>query len=379
VQYGYDAEGKRITKSFLSGPSTVYVYDVFGSLAAEYSSAPLTTAPVCGTCYLSTDHLGSTRLVTGENGSVMARHDYLPFGEEIPSGYANRGADWAADDSVKQKFTGKERDAETQLDFFQARYYSAAQGRFNSPDPMNAGADPTNPQSWNGYAYVLNNPLASVDPDGLSCVQADDGSYVDDNDGLGCDAAGAGPNNPNDPGQGLNQGQTNAQTNAQQISIWDYLWTISTNEIPRYVENDTPLSDQARFVITATYVQTQKMADCIGVPLTTGGAGGALIVGGQPSAGFKSPVTGKLVGSSKPFATPGASGGSSTISSALRDALPQRLPMQVPTPVGGPGTGRALGVQGSNRLGAILGRYAPFVGIATTAYSLYKLNTCLAQ
>jgi RHS repeat-associated protein len=146
----------------------VYVYDVFGSLAAEYSSAPLTTAPVCGTCYLSTDHLGSTRLVTGENGSVMARHDYLPFGEEIPSGYANRGADWAADDSVKQKFTGQERDSETQLDFFQARYFSAAQGRFNSPDPGNAGADLLNPQSWNAYSYVGNDPLSFVDPTGES-------------------------------------------------------------------------------------------------------------------------------------------------------------------------------------------------------------------
>jgi RHS repeat-associated protein len=174
VQYSYDAEGKRITKSFLSGPSTVYVYDVFGSLAAEYSSAPLTTAPVCGTCYLSTDHLGSTRLVTGENGSVIARHDYLPFGEEIPSGYANRGADWAADDSVKQKFTGQERDSETQLDFFQARYFSAAQGRFNSPDPGNADADLMNPQSWNAYAYVNNNPLNATDPTGMFELKSPD-------------------------------------------------------------------------------------------------------------------------------------------------------------------------------------------------------------
>jgi RHS repeat-associated protein len=168
VQYSYDAESKRITKSFLSGPSTVYVYDVFGSLAAEYSSAPLTTAPVCGTCYLSTDHLGSTRLVTGENGSVIARHDYLPFGEEIPSGYANRGADWAADDSVKQKFTGQARDSETGNDFFNARYFNGALGRFLSPDPGNAGADLLNPQSWNGYSYVGNNPLARVDPTGMT-------------------------------------------------------------------------------------------------------------------------------------------------------------------------------------------------------------------
>jgi RHS repeat-associated protein len=65
-------------------------------------------------------------------------------------------------------FTGKERDGESGLDFFQARYYGAALGRFTSPDPMNAGADWYNPQSWNGYAYVLGNPLAMTDPSGLN-------------------------------------------------------------------------------------------------------------------------------------------------------------------------------------------------------------------
>jgi hypothetical protein len=47
------------------------------------------------------------------------------------------------------------------------RYLSGAQGRFQSPDPGNAGADPSNPQSWNGYAYVGNNPLSYTDPSGM--------------------------------------------------------------------------------------------------------------------------------------------------------------------------------------------------------------------
>lgn len=64
-------------------------------------------------------------------------------------------------------FTGKERDAETGMDYFGARYFSGAQGRFTSPDPLLSSGRPDNPQSWNRYAYVLNNPLRYTDPSGL--------------------------------------------------------------------------------------------------------------------------------------------------------------------------------------------------------------------
>lgn len=76
------------------------------------------------------------------------------------------------------EFTGKERDTETGLDYFLARYYSGAQGRFTSPDPDNAGSYADDPQSWNGYAYGRNNPLKFVDPDGLAyrvCQVGEDG------------------------------------------------------------------------------------------------------------------------------------------------------------------------------------------------------------
>jgi RHS repeat-associated protein len=81
------------------------------------------------------------RLVTDENGNTVGRHDYLPFGEEIAANAGGRDSTFGTQDFVNQKFTGKERDAETGLDFFHARYFSAALGRFNSPDPENAGAN----------------------------------------------------------------------------------------------------------------------------------------------------------------------------------------------------------------------------------------------
>ncbi len=174
--YRYDGDGRRVEK-ILPGGTTVYVYDGFGRLAAEYSNAAAAAAP-CRTCYLSWDHLGSTRLVTDQDGKVVARHDYLPFGEEILANTAGRGAEWGAgSDNIAQKFTGKERDVESGLDYFGARYYGSALGRFTSPDPDNAGSDPSNPQSWNAYSYVLNSPLSNTDPNGEDTCK--DGGYAD--------------------------------------------------------------------------------------------------------------------------------------------------------------------------------------------------------
>jgi len=109
-------------------------------------------------------------MVTDGQGQVVSRHDYLPFGEEIPAGNGGRTAQWGAADGVTQKFTGQERDQETDLDFFHARYFSAAQHRVLSRDPMNAGVDLFNPQSWNAYACVNNSPLSNTDPSGLGSM-----------------------------------------------------------------------------------------------------------------------------------------------------------------------------------------------------------------
>ena len=69
--------------------------------------------------------------------------------------------------SLSIEFTGKERDLETGLDYFGARYMSSAQGRFTSADPSNLSVDFWLPQTWNRYSYALNNPLAYVDENGL--------------------------------------------------------------------------------------------------------------------------------------------------------------------------------------------------------------------
>jgi RHS repeat-associated protein len=88
---------------------------------------------------------------------------------------------------VTTQFTGKERDAETGLDYFGARYFSGAQGRFTSPDPLPGW--PQDPQSWNMYAYGRNNPLKYVDSDettyrvcdadGKNCRDITDAEFAD--------------------------------------------------------------------------------------------------------------------------------------------------------------------------------------------------------
>ena len=101
---------------------------------SEYSTTP--PAMPCGRCYLTPDALGTTRLITSQSLTSVAFHDFLPFGEEIPSGLDGRSSLYGGSDQVMEKFTGKERDAETGLDFFNVRYMSSAQGRFTCPDPF---------------------------------------------------------------------------------------------------------------------------------------------------------------------------------------------------------------------------------------------------
>ena len=165
-QYYYDSDGKRVKKVVPgTGETTIFVYDAAGKQIAEYSTivADTSTAKVA---YLTADHLGSPRINTDANGAVIARHDYHPFGEEISTSQRTTGLGYSGD-SVRKQFTGYERDGETNLDFGKARYYANSVGRFESVDPENYGASVLDPQTWNAYTYVVNNPLVFSDPDGL--------------------------------------------------------------------------------------------------------------------------------------------------------------------------------------------------------------------
>ena len=191
ASYFYDGDGRRV-KKVVGTVTTVFIYNASGQLVAEYVSDPVPPpAGGGGTSYVTSDHLGSTRVVTKGDGSVKARYDYLPYGEELPASIGGRSSvvGYGGEDSTRQKFTAKERDNESGLDYFLARYYSSAQGRFTSPDPLLTSGKPPSPQSWNRYVYCLNSPFVYVDPSGLDWYRSNDN-----------------PNQPvwfdNDPGKG---------------------------------------------------------------------------------------------------------------------------------------------------------------------------------
>jgi RHS repeat-associated protein len=177
VTYTYDGDGERVEKS--SGK--IYWYGIDGSVLDETDLTGSITNSSFGeyvflggariarrdssnnVLYYFADQLGTTRVnaqvLSGQTTATLCYDaDFYPFGGER-----------AYTDTCTQnyKFTGKERDSESGLDNFEARYNSSVIGRFMSPDPENAGAEQINPQSWNMYSYVLNNPLSFTDPTGL--------------------------------------------------------------------------------------------------------------------------------------------------------------------------------------------------------------------
>jgi RHS repeat-associated protein len=170
LQRGPDAGGLSFWTSNAAGGAQNR-QDVLGAFATSPAFRELSGTLYREACWLVPDQLGTPRMVADKSGSLagVKRHDYLPFGEELSAGAGGRltTQGYSANDNVRQKFTGKERDNETGLDYFGARYYSSSQGRFGSCDPIQLSVQHiANTQRWNLYAYVNNNPLALTDPDG---------------------------------------------------------------------------------------------------------------------------------------------------------------------------------------------------------------------
>lgn len=169
----YDGLGQRVVNTV--GQITRHiVYDAFGKQIAEYDNAPPAQAQ---TKYLLTDKSGSVRVTTDAQGNVISRQDYAVFGEEIYSGVGQRTtaqgfkqSSYINDpnnDKIRQGFNGLEDDEATGLTHTLWRKYDSSSGRWTSPDPYGGSLNISNPQSYNRYSYVENDPANLTDTSGL--------------------------------------------------------------------------------------------------------------------------------------------------------------------------------------------------------------------
>lgn len=265
----YDALGRTVETSY-NGAYTEIWYTQLGKTAymtggstpyyAYWPTPGNGTVEVNGNAasnyYMHKDWLGNSRISSGiSNHTILSDQAYAPFGEvynKLATGASTPG----------QMFTGDTEDIIAGIFDTPNRELNVGQGRWISPDPagLNA-ADPSNPQSWNRYAYVLNNPLSYKDPLGLYCDYSDhddpssgfDSSQFDYNSNTGeCTDNGgqwvddAYTQNGADLA-GRPQHAVASNTTGQQGTLWQYL----TTTVPIYVPNDVPLSPSAQRYITA--------------------------------------------------------------------------------------------------------------------------------
>lgn len=174
----YDAGGQRVGTMANNILANVLVYDASGKLVAEYGSTP---AEANGTQYVTPDQQGSPRATTSSSGAVVSRHDYAPFGEDLPAniGLRTPGQGYSQSDAVRQKYAGMENDDSTGMSHTLWRQYDNLSGRWTAPDPYGGSMTIAAPQSFNRYSYVENDPVNKVDPLGLAL--ADIGVVQTDN------------------------------------------------------------------------------------------------------------------------------------------------------------------------------------------------------
>jgi RHS repeat-associated protein len=169
-KYWYDANGQRIKKQNADGEFTYYVnkfYEVDNGNATSYffrDEERIAKQTAEGMEWYLSDHLGSTTLLINESGAEVERTEYFPYGQVQSGGLEKYG------------FTGQENDADTELMYYGARYYSPEYRVFVQPDTMLP--DPYNPQALNRYAYALNNPVKYTDPSGHYVESAIDIAFL---------------------------------------------------------------------------------------------------------------------------------------------------------------------------------------------------------
>jgi len=172
AQYFYDSRGNRIKKvefhsdgsnttTYYIGTNFVHVVNSSGVFNETYYNDGKDLVArkdnEGNVFYYHPDHLGSTSIITNDTGDVVEETSYLPFGDVIDGG------------DSRYSYTGKEKDKDTSLMYYGARYYDPFLRHFVQPDPVIS--DIYNPQDLNRYTYVRNNPYKYVDPSGNAALQ----------------------------------------------------------------------------------------------------------------------------------------------------------------------------------------------------------------
>jgi RHS repeat-associated protein len=163
----YDALGNRVGTK-INDVWQYMIYDAFGKLIAEYG---IPSEGMGGVKYIQQDHQGSVRAVTNSNGFVVSRTDHQAFGERISSGIGSRTVNqgFGVDTSTRHGYGLTESDDASGQQHTWFRKLETEAGRWSSPDPYKGSLSIGDPQSFNRYSYVGNQPTNLVDPTGLMC------------------------------------------------------------------------------------------------------------------------------------------------------------------------------------------------------------------
>lgn len=170
IRYVYDGEGNRISRE-VNGKVTYYLniqLNGMSQVAAEYDQSGMKNSYILGRSHLGycnqngdmifflEDYLGSTRDVVGNDGDILAHYNYSSFGEPTVS---------EGTSVTDFQYTGEQWDPDAKLFYLRARYYDPQIGRFLSTDLIQGSM--LNPQTFNQYVYVNNDPINKSDPFGL--------------------------------------------------------------------------------------------------------------------------------------------------------------------------------------------------------------------